>query len=83
MEFDQEEVERLAPATRVEVQGYYALKFEVSRRKHEPERRGPPPKWKVERPQWPRAQTWGDPIEASIRKLGKRRARAFSPRVKR
>jgi hypothetical protein len=69
MEFDQEAINRLTPEQRREVQDYYVLKFNYSKKIREPERRKP----KKVRTPWPKAwskrEEWGDPIEYELRKL--------------
>ena len=66
MLFEPEEIERLSPEARVEVQDFYARKFLAERNRRFPERRAanrvraadtPPaqPKTGANRPRWPRA----------------------------
>ena len=43
MLFDPEEIDRLSPAARIEVQEFYARKFLAERAKHDPERRAARP----------------------------------------
>lgn len=71
MEFDQDLIDSLDPITRVEIQEYYLLRFNYSKKKREPERRKPPKKWLPRNPRpWPTArETWGNEMEYRLRKL--------------
>lgn len=82
MEFDQEEIQKLKPEDRIEVQEYYIIRFNYKFKTHEPERRKPPKQWRTK---WshPWTHRWGNAIDAHFKRLeGKKRMTTFVRRKK-